>query len=122
MAEIEAATEKLNSKLAILESEWQRESAIVKEVLDLRASLADAGDAIEDKRSELKVKIGELDGFPADSRTIYPYVDDQAVASVVSDWTGIPVGQDGRRRDREHPQPAGHPQSSASSARPRPWR
>ena len=24
---------------------------------------------------------------------IYPYVDEQAVASVVSDWTGIPVGR-----------------------------
>jgi type VI secretion system protein VasG len=93
IAEIGAEIEKLSAKLAELDTEWQREAAIVKEVLDLRASLAEAGDAVEDRRGELKAKIGELDGFEADKRTIYPYVDDQAVASVVSDWTGIPVGR-----------------------------
>src|SRR5690606_41073240 len=28
-----------------------------------------------------------------DSRMIFPHVDEQAVASVVSDWTGIPAGR-----------------------------
>jgi type VI secretion system protein VasG len=93
IAEIEAETEKHGARLAGLDAEWQREAAIVTEVLDLRASLADAGDDAEARRGELKAKIGELDGFEADKRTIYPYVDDQAVASVVSDWTGIPVGR-----------------------------
>jgi len=93
LAEIGAEIDRLAAKLEGLDAEWQREAAIVKEVLDLRASLVDAGEAAEERRSELKTKIGELDGFEADKRTIYPYVDDQAVASVVSDWTGIPVGR-----------------------------
>ena len=34
-----------------------------------------------------------LDAIDPDSRMIYAHVDEQAVASVVSDWTGIPVGR-----------------------------
>ena len=34
-----------------------------------------------------------LDAIAPESRMIYPYVDEQAIASVVSDWTGIPVGR-----------------------------
>ena len=34
-----------------------------------------------------------LQAISPDKRTIYAHVDDQAVAAVVSDWTGIPVGR-----------------------------
>jgi type VI secretion system protein VasG len=34
-----------------------------------------------------------LDDLNPERRMIYPHVDEQAVASVVSDWTGIPVGR-----------------------------
>ena len=43
---------------------------------------------------------------------IYAHVDEQAVASVVSDWTGIPVGRmvkdeiETVLQPRRHPQPA----------------
>ena len=93
ITEIEADIMRLEMKLAGLDSEWQHEGAIVKEVLEMRAGLTDAGDALEDRRGELKAKIDELGAVEPDKRTIYPYVDDQAVASVVSDWTGIPVGR-----------------------------
>ncbi len=93
IGEIAEELERLQTKLAALDAEWQHEGAIVKEVLELRAGLADAGDALEDRRGELKAKIDELGAVEPDKRTIYPYVDEQAVASVVSDWTGIPVGR-----------------------------
>ncbi|MGX5734138.1 type VI secretion system ATPase TssH [Bosea thiooxidans] len=47
----------------------------------------------EEARAALNAKfatLGEID--PAD-RMIYAHVDEQSVASVVSDWTGIPVGR-----------------------------
>ena len=37
--------------------------------------------------------MGELGGIDPEKRMIYAHVDEQAVASVVSDWTGIPVGK-----------------------------
>ncbi len=41
----------------------------------------------------LRVKMGELGKIDPEKRMIYAHVDEQAVASVVSDWTGIPVGK-----------------------------
>lgn len=44
-------------------------------------------------RDALAAKVAELDSGDPDKRMIYAHVDEQAVASVVSDWTGIPVGR-----------------------------
>lgn len=93
LAEIETETAALHGKLEALQADWEREDAIVKGILELRASLPEAGEAVEEKRGELRGKIDELGTVEPDRRTIYPYVDEQAVASVVSDWTGIPVGR-----------------------------
>jgi type VI secretion system protein VasG len=41
----------------------------------------------------LRVKVDELGKINPEKRMIYAFVDEQAVASVVSDWTGIPVGK-----------------------------
>ncbi len=49
--------------------------------------------AIPPDRETLKAKLGELGGIDPEKRMIYAHVDEQAVASVVSDWTGIPVGK-----------------------------
>src|SRR5690606_36128765 len=43
--------------------------------------------------SELKARQAELAQFQGESPLILPGVDQQAVASVVQDWTGIPVGR-----------------------------
>ncbi|MDP5217214.1 type VI secretion system ATPase TssH [Ruegeria sp. 2205SS24-7] len=43
--------------------------------------------------AELKEKNAELEALQGDSPLILPIVDHQAVASVVGDWTGIPVGR-----------------------------
>ncbi len=57
--------------------------------LDLDIDLEDE-DAI---RTALKDKRAELGSIPEDDRMVYAYVDDEAVASIISDWTGIPVGR-----------------------------
>jgi type VI secretion system protein VasG len=41
----------------------------------------------------LRGKVSELGKIDPEKRMIYAHVDEQAVASVVSDWTGIPVGK-----------------------------
>ncbi|WP_306148604.1 MULTISPECIES: type VI secretion system ATPase TssH [unclassified Roseibium] len=57
--------------------------------LDLDVDLSDE----EAIRAALHEKRAELAQIPEDDRMVYAYVDDEAVASIISDWTGIPVGR-----------------------------
>ena len=41
----------------------------------------------------IKSLFSRLEERPVESRMVYPFVDEQAVAAVVADWTGIPVGR-----------------------------
>jgi type VI secretion system protein VasG len=47
----------------------------------------------EEVRKQLREKFEALEGREPEKRMIYAHVDEQVVASVVSDWTGIPVGR-----------------------------
>ena len=47
----------------------------------------------EEARAALNAKFAALSEIDSASRMIYAHVDEQSVASVVSDWTGIPVGR-----------------------------
>ncbi|SON55883.1 Chaperone protein ClpB [Hartmannibacter diazotrophicus] len=98
--------EDAENSLKELESHWEKERAIVTEILQMRESIAAArakdGAADEETEeqpapavslSDLKARVTELGTISPETRMIYPHVDDQAVASVVSDWTGIPVGR-----------------------------
>jgi type VI secretion system protein VasG len=110
-------TEKLaNEKeaLAVLEKHWGEEKELVGKILDLRAKLRAAGSTIEGKPNEMKpadekaaitpeerdkllAELKELQAalkkFQGESPLIFPSVDAGAIASVVADWTGIPVGR-----------------------------
>jgi type VI secretion system protein VasG len=60
------------------------------------ASPDEAGEAVENRDEllgELKGLLEKLDELQGESPLILPSVDGQAVASVVADWTGIPVGR-----------------------------
>jgi type VI secretion system protein VasG len=86
----------------------------VSKVLELRAKLRAAGSTIEGKPNEMKpadpkdaitpeerekllAELKELQAklrqFQGESPLIFPSVDASAIASVVADWTGIPVGR-----------------------------
>jgi type VI secretion system protein VasG len=53
----------------------------------------DAPGAGADVREKLAAKVGELERIHPDKRMIYAHVDEQAVATIISDWTGIPAGR-----------------------------
>jgi type VI secretion system protein VasG len=99
-------------RLAGLNERWEAERVVVEKILALRAKLregntpveaapgseaaegsplsdAERGQALEDLRAANK----ELAGVQGENPLILPIVDAQAVASVVGDWTGIPVGR-----------------------------
>ncbi|MGF1446253.1 MAG: type VI secretion system ATPase TssH [Pikeienuella sp.] len=99
-------------RLTGLEKRWEDEKALVETILELRAKLREGGGAVEgtaaeenppasplteDERGEvltaLRAKQEELHTLQGEHPLILPIVDEQAVASVVADWTGIPVGR-----------------------------
>ncbi len=92
-ASVASALESERTRLAGLETRWEAEKALVDQVLALRAALREAsGDrattltALKTLQAELATHQGEVAADPAS-------VDEQAVAAVVEDWTGIPVGR-----------------------------
>ena len=105
LGEAQAELEKLNAR-------WQEEKGLVDRLLELRGRLragnkpvdsdslpppqGEGGGGSQDRAAllaelhELQARIHEVQG---ESPLILPSVDEQAVASVVADWTGIPVGR-----------------------------
>ncbi|WP_457968931.1 type VI secretion system ATPase TssH [Pseudomonas sp. R4-84] len=93
-------------RLAELESRWAEEKTLVDQLLETRATLRERVGAVDSEdRSEasdneshaLREKLVDLQqrltALQGENPLILPTVDYQAVASVVADWTGIPVGR-----------------------------
>jgi type VI secretion system protein VasG len=96
MTSLDADIAALREKLTGLESEWATEQALVNDIRGIRKILAEpkqGDDKTTAKRAELRGKFDALEGITPEKRMIYAHVDEQSVASVVSDWTGIPVGR-----------------------------
>jgi type VI secretion system protein VasG len=122
IAAIEREIAALKERLASLEAEWASEQKLVTEIRSLRDILnpsqegdgkgtrqakTEPGAAVltaqqpppsddvdrEHVRKELREKFDTLEARDPEKRMIYAHVDEQVVASVVSDWTGIPVGR-----------------------------
>jgi type VI secretion system protein VasG len=114
VSEVAEKLAKEKESLATLEKHWNEEKGIVAKVLELRAKLRAAGSTIESQPNEMKPAdpkdaitpeereklLNELKGhqdklkqFQGESPLIFPSVDAGAIASVVADWTGIPVGR-----------------------------
>jgi type VI secretion system protein VasG len=85
-----------------LEQRWQAERGLVDEVLKLRGQLrekagSEAADGSAADREalldRLRAQQRDLAALQGENPLILPSVDQQAVAAVVGDWTGIPVGR-----------------------------
>jgi type VI secretion system protein VasG len=104
----------LKDKLATLDAEWAAEKKLVGEIRSLRDILnpPEADDKTpsqeqvppaatpattpvdkDDVRKQLRETFNDLEARDPARRMVYAHVDEQVVASVVSDWTGIPVGR-----------------------------
>ena len=103
--EVAAKLDQERSRLHGLQERWQAEKTIVDGILALRDRLregnrpvdqpATAADSADRGRllGELKREQDRLSELQGEAPLIMPSVDAQAVASVVADWTGIPVGR-----------------------------
>ncbi|HEX5358106.1 MAG TPA: type VI secretion system ATPase TssH [Aquabacterium sp.] len=110
-----------HTRLDALDKRWEAEKGLVDRLLGLRAKLRGVIEPVEgtssqleqkgetaaaaeqhptlteaeraDALAELKQVQSELTALQGETPLILPTVDYQAVASVVGDWTGIPVGR-----------------------------
>src|SRR5215471_8835376 len=97
-ADAEALLTTEKERLTGLEQRWADERKLVDRILELRRQLRDEPEAKEPaareaRLTELRELQSTLTKAQGDSPLILPSVDGQAVAAVVSDWTGIPVGR-----------------------------
>jgi type VI secretion system protein VasG len=88
---VEAAAEvaTTQAELETFRQKYEAEKAVVDKILTLRA-VTEKDDATRD---DLKSAMTTLEATHPDDRMVYAHVDAQAVASVISDWTGIPAGR-----------------------------
>jgi type VI secretion system protein VasG len=115
IAEIEAKLADRREHLISLKADWTKERALVAEILGLRERISkrairpeaaweaprapdfqssdDAGERIAGDDDTLRARVRDLGKIDPEKRMIHADVDEQAIASVVSDWTGIPVGR-----------------------------
>jgi type VI secretion system protein VasG len=104
-------------RLAALEERWKRERDLVLEINRIRDRLEGvqgkgngkkgndkndgqgapegppAGPARSALEKELQERLAELRSIQGESPLVHPWVDSQAIAEVISNWTGIPVGR-----------------------------
>jgi type VI secretion system protein VasG len=110
---IDTEVEELKQKLAGLDEKWDSQKKLVSEIGGLRQKLAprEAAAAKPEKeaqpasepmsepvdkeqlRRQIRELFDDLEARPAEERMVYAHVDEHVIASVVSDWTGIPVGR-----------------------------
>ncbi len=86
------------ARLGDLKTRWNTERRLVQRLLALRARLQAAQPAMSDGEradavAELQAVQAQLHTAQGPSPLMLPTVDQQAIASVVADWTGIPVGR-----------------------------
>ena len=113
--EVEASIATAQLALAEATQRWEAEQTLVKDILDLRAKLRASGAALDETGdgieladdelepdeifdrdtalADLRAKMAMLSEAQGETPLILPSVDKMAVASVVQDWTGIPMGR-----------------------------
>ena len=93
IGEVKDAIAQAKARREALEKAWNDEKAIIEELMATRRQIADSAPEADAAREKLTRIVDELARIDPEKRMVYPYVDEQPVASVVSDWTGIPVGR-----------------------------
>lgn len=98
---LNATTEK---ELQRIEQVWLKQAQLVKQITDIRVQLLQLDDKQllneESKQVEkielidqLKLLSKQLDDIPANERLVSPHVDKSQIASVIAEWTGVPLNQ-----------------------------
>ena len=90
---VEAALVEERQHGETIEARWHEERGLVDRILEIRAELRESEEDQPEKVEELRKLQSELQELQGENPLILPSVDGQAVASVIADWTGIPLGR-----------------------------
>jgi type VI secretion system protein VasG len=125
LAEIGQTLAKEKAAAVELEARLKNEKALVEKIIDIRGRLRAAGEVVDAKPAEGKaaspvdpkseLKPAERDALLAELQSLqkqlaelqgedpllFPCVDQATIASVVAEWTGIPVGRMARQGIRD---------------------
>ncbi|MCU5771706.1 type VI secretion system ATPase TssH [Erwiniaceae bacterium BAC15a-03b] len=94
VAQLQAQRALLDEERQALEDRWQQERVQVDAIIALRAQLHDAEEeAIAALKTELEASQQALKTLQGETPLLFAAVDANVVATVVSDWTGIPLGR-----------------------------
>jgi type VI secretion system protein VasG len=107
-----ADLERVRAELATKESAWRKERDAVERVIGLRKRIVAAKKeaptaapvpdgappsaepaSLDDLKRDLRTALGELDAIQGKNPVVHLDVSPEVVASVVENWTGIPVGK-----------------------------
>ncbi len=115
-SDVDAAIAAAKDQLEAANARWEAEQALVKDILELRGQLRASGAVLDETGAEIEAdadpaepetepfdrdaalstlheKMAQLTEAQGETPLILPSVDKQAVAAVVQDWTGIPMGR-----------------------------
>jgi type VI secretion system protein VasG len=94
VAEVDALLDEARAALATVTAKWDAEKAAVAHVIDVRTQRGEAeADARSGFDTGLREAMAALAHAQGDAPMVFAQVDANAVASVVGDWTGVPVGR-----------------------------
>ena len=94
--EVDAQLEEARAALATVTTKWDGEKAAVEAVIAARTARSEAAEKGEDTEAltqTIKESMAALDTAQGDTPMVFAQVDANAVAAVVGDWTGVPVGR-----------------------------
>lgn len=93
IANIDSLIADMNSQLETLEPRWQQEKQLIGELKAIRSEILDNDEPETALLDQQKQLTDQLKAMQQDTPLVMSLVDTHAVADVVSDWTGIPVGK-----------------------------
>lgn len=94
--------EQAETEKEALLSNWLTQKALIEKIIDLRQSIlrnpvsedeALSDEELDELREQLADSYQELESIPRNERLMYPEVNEQQIAEVISDWTGVPIDQ-----------------------------
>ncbi|MFL5297572.1 MAG: type VI secretion system ATPase TssH [Phenylobacterium sp.] len=100
VGKLKEALEEAQAALDEVEAKWEREKTAIAAAYEARQALSAAAadaetkpDALAEKKAGLDAALKAVAAAHGDNPMVFGEVDADAVAAVVGDWTGIPVGR-----------------------------
>ncbi|WP_081848095.1 type VI secretion system ATPase TssH [Microbulbifer sp. HZ11] len=101
LAALQADKEAAEQRLAQLQNQHQQELELITQIRALRDQIDEAfaveatsdESLLADLKQQLQELTAQLQSIQGDTPLMQPEVDEQAIAAVIANWTGIPVGK-----------------------------